>query len=122
MKLAQGYVFTGMCDSVQRGRICITACWDTPPLSRHPQRRPPGADTPQTRHPPQSRHPPGTRPSGPDTPSGADTPWSRYPSGPDSPQTRYPLGPDPPAEHAGRYGQPAGSTHPTGMQSYLHKI
>ena len=24
------------------------------------------------------------------------------------------------AEHAGRYGQRAGSTHPTGMQSYYH--
>ena len=32
----------------------------------------------------------------------ADTPWSRHPPG---------------AEHAGRYGQWAGSTHPTGMQS-----
>ena len=61
-KLGQGYVFTGMCESVHRG-VCLNACWDiTPPQSRHP---PPGA------------------------------------------------------EHAGRYGQRAGGTHPTGMQSCL---
>ena len=36
-------------------------------------------------------------------PPGADTPLSRHPQ--------------PSAEHAGRYGQRAGGTHPTGMQS-----
>ena len=48
-KLGQGYVFTGMCDSVHGGGVCLSACWDTTPQSRHP----PGADTP-----PRSRHPP----------------------------------------------------------------
>ena len=57
-KFAQGYIFTGVCDSVNRGGVCLSACWDTP----------------------RSRHPPAT-------------------------------------EHAGRYGQRAGGTHPTGMQS-----
>ena len=46
----------------------------------------------QTPPPPQSRHPPG----------------SRHP-------------PPPGAEHAGRYGQRAGGTHPNGMQSFLMK-
>ena len=56
--------------SVDRGGVCLSACWDTPlgadtpPQSRHnPQsRHPPRADTP----PHRSRHPPGTKytPSG----------------------------------------------------------
>ena len=33
-KLGQGYIFTGVCDSVNRG-VCLSACWDTP-RSRHP--------------------------------------------------------------------------------------
>ena len=63
---------------------------------------PPGADTliPQTRYTPPG---PGTHSPGANTPPGAD------PSG-----TRYT---PPGAEHAGRYGQRAGGTHPTGMQS-----
>ena len=71
-----------------------------PPQSRHPppSRHPPGADTPQSRHPPQA-----------DTPPRADTPWSRHPP----PRSRH----LPPGEHAVRYGQRAGGTHPTGMQS-----
>ena len=70
----------------------------TPPGSRHPPR----ADTPPEQMPPlgadtpQSRHPPGNRP-----------PWEQT-----SPRSRHP-----PAKHAGRYGQRAGGTHPTGMQS-----
>ena len=48
------------------GGVCLSACWDTTPWSRHQ----PGADTPleQTPHPP-----------------GADTPWSRHPPGVDTP-------------------------------------
>ena len=38
-KLGQGYIFTGVCDSVNG--VCLSACWD-PPRSRHPPR----ADTP----------------------------------------------------------------------------
>ena len=30
MKLGQGNVFTGICDSVNRG-VCLSACWDTSP-------------------------------------------------------------------------------------------
>ena len=64
-KLGQGNLFTGVCDSVHRGSVCLSGCWDTtPPLSRHPPERtpPPRADTPlsQSRQPPpQSRHSPG---------------------------------------------------------------
>ena len=63
-KLGQGYVFTGVCDSVHRGDVCLSACWDThtpweqtaPPGSRHP----PGADTPPRQTPPgaDTRPPP----------------------------------------------------------------
>ena len=49
-KFGQGYIFTGVCDSVNRGGVCLSACWDTP-WSRHPPSRhpPPGADTPRHR-------------------------------------------------------------------------
>ena len=53
--------------------------------------------------PEQTPPPPEQTPPGPDTPSRADTP-----PGPGTP---------PGAVHAGRYGQQAGGTHPTGMQS-----
>ena len=66
-----------------------------------------GADTPQSR-PPQSRHPQSRHPPEADTPQEQTLPpWIRPPRA-DTP---------PPAEHAGRYGQRAGGTHPTGMQS-----
>ena len=87
-KLGQGYIFTGVCDSVKRGGVCLSACWDTTPQSRHSL---PRADPPE------------------------QTPKSRHPRG-----TGIPPGADPPSiEHAGRYGQRAGGTHPTGMQSCL---
>ena len=86
-KLGQGYIFTGVCDSVHRG-ICLSACWDTTPSpgTRHPpgagtprDQAPPGPGTPQTRHPPgpgtpRTRHPPDQAP-----------PWTRHP-----PLTRHP--------------------------------
>ena len=85
IKLGQGFVFTGVCDSVHRGG-CLPQCM----VGYH---TPPGADTPQKQTPPREQTPPRA-----DTP-----PWSRHP---------------PPAtEHAGRYGQRVGGTHPTGMQS-----
>ena len=77
---------------------CLPQCmlgYHTPPRSRHP----PGADTPQSRHTAWSRHPPQEQ-----TPPGEHTPPEQTP-------------PPPGAEHAGRYGQHAGGTHPTGMQS-----
>ena len=59
------------------------------------------------------------------TPPGADTPQSK-PPGADTPQSRHtPPGADTPppgAEHAGRYGQRAGGTHLTGMQSCFAKF
>ena len=81
-KLGQGNVFTGICDSVNRG-VCLSACWDTPqdqaPQSRHPPEQtppradPPRADCPGTRPsradtPPRSRHPPRSRPPWKQTP------------------------------------------------------
>ena len=45
------------------------------------------------------------------TPPGADPP------GADTPQSRTPGAEPPPGEHGVRYGQRAGGTHPTGMQS-----
>ena len=92
--LGQGNIFTPVCHSVHRGGVCLSACWDTtPPL-------PPG-----TRHLPWSR----PNPPGPSTPS-SRPPWDQAP-----PRSR----PPPRAEHAGRYGQRVGGTHPTGMQSGL---
>ena len=80
-KLGQGYIFTGVCDSVHRG-VCLSACWDTtPPGAGPPDQAPPLEQAPsQTRNPLDQAAPPST-------------------------------------EHAGRYGQRAGGTHPTGMQS-----
>ena len=57
--------------------------------------------------PPWDQTPPGSRPSGADTPQ-ADTPL-----GAGTPPRQTPSG----TEHAGRYSQRAGGTHPTGMQS-----
>ena len=46
-------IFSQACVCPQGGRgVCLSACWDIPP----------GADTPQTRHPPGSRHPLGADP------------------------------------------------------------
>ena len=74
-KLGQGYLFTGVCDFVNRGVSASVhagippgsrhplgadpAVADTPPGSRHPQEQ-----TPREQTPPRSRH----------TPLGADTP------------------------------------------------
>ena len=99
-KLGQGYVFTGMCDSVHRGG-CLPQCmlgyhtprsrhppeadtpWrQTPPRADTPQKQnPPGADTPQKQNPPGGRHPLEQTPQGADTILGA----------PPSEQTHTPL-------------------------------
>ena len=78
----------------------------TPPGTRYTSLGP--GTSPGTRYTPLG---PGTPPPRPGTP-----PRTRY----TPPRTRYPLGPATPppgAKHAGRYGQRAGGTHPTGMQS-----
>ena len=137
MKLGQGYVLTGMCDSVHGG--CLPQCMmgyhsplgaGTPTLQ---EQTPLGADTPQEQTPPGSRHSPRSRhpqeqtpPQEQTHPLEANTPWDQTapqeqtpPPGADSPLgADTPPRADPPTtEHAGRYGQCAGSTHPTGMQS-----
>ena len=71
---------------------------------------------------PQQVHPPGRHtPPGPGTPPRPDTPpWAGIPP----PLTRY-TPPDqvpPRGMHAGRYGQQAGSTDPTGMHSCFGNI
>ena len=56
--LRQGYVFTGVCDSVHRGGVSQHALWQTPPFPR--------ADTPRQTPPgrrPLDRHPPGRNPA-----------------------------------------------------------
>ena len=97
MKLGQGNVFTGICDFVHRGGVCLSACWDTtpPPQSRHP----PGADTPLPRA--DTPLPRADTPLGADTPlpradtPGADTPeltpLNHPPPQPDTPWSRHPL-------------------------------
>ena len=84
-KLGQGYVFTGVSDSVHRGvGVCQPQCmlgsplgadtpWSRHPLSRHPPRADaPWEQTPWSRHPP-SRHPPEQTPPRADTPQEADS-------------------------------------------------
>ena len=69
-KLGQGNVFTGVCDSVQRGG-CLPQCmlgYHPPPEQTPPQEQtPPGADTPQEQTP-LEQTPPGA-----DPPPRADT-------------------------------------------------
>ena len=84
-----------------------------PPGIRHPL----GVDPPQEQttpweQTPRSRHPPPrSRPLRADTPQ--KTPQEQKPPGSSLPRSRHPPG----AVHTGRYGQKAGSTHPTGMHS-----
>ena len=89
-KLREGYVFTGVCDSVHEGGEDL------------------GRYTPGTRY----THPPTPTPLGTRyTPPGPGTP--QRPGNP--PDQVHPSG----AVHAGRYGQQAGSMHPTGMHSNI---
>ena len=52
-KLGQGYIFTGICDSVHSGGFASVHA-GMPPLGPGP----PGPGTPGTRHPPRTRHHP----------------------------------------------------------------
>ena len=105
-------------------RLCFYRClwfcsqagstWHPPPPSRHP---------PDQVHP-RSRHPPGPGTPRADTPPRLGTPPKQTPPGTRyTPQTKYTppelSTPPPPGEHAVRYGQRAGGTQPTGMQSCI---
>ena len=96
-KLGQGYVFTGVCHSVNRGEYLTRY----PPWTRY---TPTGTRyTPQTRYTPRDQvHPPG-----PGTPPGTRyTPWTRY-----TPQDQvtppreqvHPLGPGTPPSCRARW-------------------
>ena len=90
-EVCEGYVFTRVCHSVHRG-VCPIACWDA---SLGPEAdRPPPLD---------QRQPPGSEADPPGPEAGT----------PPRDQRQIPPG----AVHAGRYGQQAGGTHPTGMHS-----
>ena len=97
-KLGQGYVFTRVSDSVHRrgGGSAPLHTW-IHPLSG------------------QEAGTPGTRPPQTDTlPEQTHLPWEQTPT---TPGQTPPRSRPPSAVHAGRYGQQAGGTHPTGMQS-----
>ena len=85
-KSGQGYVFTGICDSVNRGGEGVP-------------HTPLGADTPQKltppEQPPQSRHPQST-PLPEHTPPRAHTPGSRHPLEQTTPPEQTPPGAEPP--------------------------
>ena len=136
----QGNIFTPVCHSFCSqggGEVCLSACWDTTPQTRHhpPQTRPPpeqtpihpldqtppGADTHPPEQtppgagthppPPRSRHPPPSRrPLGADThPPGADT----HPLGADThPLSRHPLEQAPIPTPLGADTHHPGSRHP----------
>ena len=79
-KLGQGNVFTGICDSVHRGGVCLSACLDTPGSRHPPEQTPPRPDPPDQKpyqsrhHPPRSRHhPPRLAP--PPPPAGRSRLW-----------------------------------------------
>ena len=96
-KLGQGYVFTGVCDSVHRGVVCLSACWDATPQSRHP---------PGTRYIPQEQTPCWTRYPPKQTPP----PWDQV----------HPLRADTPREDTPQdQVHPPGSRHPPPVQSML---
>ena len=83
-KLGQGYIFTGICDSVNRGAVCsegysIPACTEAPRPDT-----PLGVDTPHwSRHPPEQTSPWSRHPQEQTSPK-ADTPRSRHPPGADT--------------------------------------
>ena len=102
-------IFSVTCvkNSVHSGEVCLSACWDTNPLSRHPQTKHLQSTPPGTRHPlpgadtptPWTWHPqPGT--PRPGTPPDWASPWTRHqgdasvhagipPPRADIPQTRH---------------------------------
>ena len=100
----QGNIFTPVCHSVhRRGGVCLSACWDTTPQSRHP----PGSRHPLEQTPPGSRHPPWKQ----------THPLSRHPPGADtSPQSRHPPEQTPPRADTPWEQTPSWSRHPPGSR------
>ena len=56
-KLGQGYVFTGVCDSVHRGGVCLSACYDTTTPLEQTHTHPEQATPLRSRHPPEQTPP-----------------------------------------------------------------
>ena len=98
-------IFSEACvkNSLHRGVPQCMLGYHPPGPCTHPL----GPCTPPDHAPRDHAHPPGTM----HTP-GPCTPWDHAPP--------WNHAPPPGAQHAGKYGQRAGGTHPTGMQSYLH--
>ena len=123
-EVCEGYDFTGVCLSTGGG--CLPHCMlgYTPPWGRS---YPPGRYTPWAGTPPWQVHPRQVHPSGRYTPQGRYTPkagtppWQVHPPWAGTPPGRYTPRkvhtPPPPAQCMLGYGQQAGGTHPTGMQS-----
>ena len=137
-KLGQGYVFTGVCDSVHRGGLpqCMLGYHPTPLKSRCPPRgrHPPGVDTPQEQTPlgadtyqeqtpPGSRHPPEADTPQEQTPPRVDIP--QPPPGADNPHPREQTPPRsrPPGSSLGlcpRGSSPLIITSPSCFIHYIH--
>ena len=89
--------------------------------------KPPRAGTSPGRYTPRQMHPLSryTSPAGTPSPRQvhprAGTPPAGTPPAGTPPAGTPPAGTPPGAVHAGRYGQQAGGTHPTGMQSCVKK-
>ena len=95
----QGYVFTPVCDSVNRGGLRAGRTCPSPPCPPTSREDPPGRE-----EPPQQGDPPAGRPPRQGDPPRADTPPQE--------QTH-----PPPGEQTAAYGQWAAGMHPTGMHS-----
>ena len=103
-EVCEGYVFTPV--------ILFTggSTWaGTPPWQVHPHQ----VHSPGMVNPPRQVHPLAGIPPGRCTLLAGTPPWQVHPS----PRQVHPPG----AVHAGRYGQQAGGTHPTWMQSCVKK-
>ena len=101
--LEQGNIFTPFCHSFHEGGSASVHAGIPPP---RPDTHPPGSRPPWNQAPP---------PPGPGAPLGPGTLQGPKVGTPPRTRGRHPPG----AVHAGRYGQLAGGTHPTGMQSRL---
>ena len=96
-KLGQGYVFTGVCHSVNRGVSASVHAGITPPRAD-----PPRADTPQEQTPPKSRHLPEQTPPKSRHPPRADTPQEQTPQEQTPPKSRHPPEQTPPPKSRSR--------------------